>query len=113
MTKALLPPSRVELGSANIKHEKTAQRQSFQTDIPRTSGVIQADDPGQKLLARPPNLGKTGIEVQTSMTRRGVQRNFGQKSFGLFVPFKQRSRVWKRREIQEITLSELLCLDEA
>ena len=48
---------------------KQPKEKVFGLDIPRTSRVIRADVPGQKLRAGPRNLGQTSIWVRTSMTR--------------------------------------------
>ena len=80
-----------QTSSEQIKSEKAAQRVSFGAGYPAD---IHADIPvdvrGQKLRWSPRNLGKISISVRTSMTRRrgrpwpsGVQKNFGQKNFGL------------------------------
>ena len=81
----------VEGRHVSCRKGKVAQRVSFGAGYPAdVHADIPADVRGQKIRSGPRNLGKTNMSARTSMTRRrgrpwpqGVQKNFGQKNFGL------------------------------
>ena len=51
---------------SRTKHQP--KEEVFGADVPRTSGVIRVDIPGQNFSQGPRNPGKTSILVRTSMT---------------------------------------------